>query len=403
MVDFNVDPSSEIHGLSGSHRQERIAAQKLKQYLVSQKISREEARQWMAEEVFSLPNIQRRFKALDKRIKRGGSSTEDESEAETSVKTGEKKILRVKNVGQIADFFNKRNEELEQDLLLQLLDLLSAEDTPDDVMEKISRFFDDPSIQDEVLDFLMASTDEHEAEKLRRAILAAKERLNAQQGRAVKAGKNILKEAQKYAQIGVGTPTQLRNLYRDITGNPREPNALFEELSEKYVFDQLKFVIGFLLHSIGSDLNSKGPSIERAELIRLFAESRILQAILGVYLFFKGRLRILQRSFQKYGVSWNTLLGFETLAKIFMRYIKERYPSAEKVLRLAADLGLEDELMAQVITFTQFRDAVKQISPRLYRSDQHKLDIFSSIIDALESIEDEMEEEYEKEEEEEQE
>ncbi|NGX31258.1 MAG: hypothetical protein K940chlam8_00624 [Chlamydiae bacterium] len=398
MAEFHIDPSSGVGKASGAKGQQKIAAQKLKAYLVSQKVTAEEAKQWMAEEVFSLPVIQKRFRTLDKRIKRSGSSTEDEGGSEGAIKTERKKVLRVKNVSDVAEHFQKRNKELDSDVLLELLDLLGPEDTPDQIMEKVSRFFDDPSLQDEVLDFLMKALDKDEAVKLKRSVFTAKERLNTQLKREVVAGRNVIKEAQKYAEMGIGSPTFLRNLYRDITGNPRTPHQLFEELSEQYMFQQLKFVVGFLLHSIGADLNAKGPSIDRAELIRLFSESRVLQAILGVYLFFKSRLRLLQKAFIRYKLPWNSLLGFETLAKVFMRFIKERYPNSEKVIRLAMDLGLEDEILAQTIVFLQFRDAVKLVSPRLYRSDQHKMDIFSSIIDALEELEDVLEEVEEEEE-----
>ena len=60
----------------------------------------------------------------------------------------------------------------------------------------------------------------------------------------------------------------------------------------------------------------------------------------------------------------------------------------------------KEDVQKLIILFSQFRDAVRQVSPKLYRSIEQRDDLYDAIIDALEDLEDELEE-YEGEEEEE--
>ncbi len=159
----------------------------------------------------------------------------------------------------------------------------------------------------------------------------------------------------------MGTPTNLRDLYRDVTGNPRDSNTMFEELSQKYAFKELKKVIDFLLHSLGADMKSQGPSIPRGLLHRLFSETRSLQAILGVYRFFRGRMRLVESLFQKEGIDVPEELNFETMAKAFMALASDRYPSSSKVKDTAVKLGIEKWIQAKIIALSQLRDAVREV------------------------------------------
>jgi type III secretion protein W len=51
-----------------------------------------------------------------------------------------------------------------------------------------------------------------------------------------------------------------------------------------------------------------------------------------------------------------------------------------------------ETVTAEIILLSQFRDAVRAISPRFYRSVQHRDEVYMAIIEALEDLEDELEE-----------
>ena len=218
-------------------------------------------------------------------------------------------------------------------------------------------------------------------------------------GREIQAGRNIGAQARAFSEKGLGSPTALRDLYREITGNPRSPHKLFEELVEKFKFSDMKNIIDFILHSLGSDMKAKGPSISKAELQRLFGEARNMQAILGVFRFFFGRMKMIKGQFDRFDLSMPSRINFEALARLLMKLIEERYPTPDKILKQAFTLGIAEELAAQVIIYTQYRDAMRHISPKLFKSERHRQEVLMALMETLSDLEDELNEDEDEDEE----
>jgi type III secretion protein W len=283
-----------------------------------------------------------------------------------------------------ADSFNQRNSELGKYNLLALLGSLKDTDTYEDILQKVLDMYPDYTLADEALDFLLETT--HGA--LRNTIMQAKDELNARYHREIIAGRNIATQAREFSEEGLGSPTALRDIYRDITGNPRQVHELFDEFAKMFDYDKMKIASRFLFHSLGADLKAKGPSISRAELSRLIEDTRSLQAILGVYLFFRERMKLIYAQYTNLELEYPESITFEVLADKFMQLIKERYISSDQIRQIAKQLGISDEVLAQIIIFTQMRDAVRGVSPRLYRDIRHKEEALEALIDALEKLED---------------
>lgn len=313
-------------------------------------------------------------------------------------KSGEKheRILPLQVIKDAAQQFEKRNpEELKASVLVLLREQIKPGDTKEQILEKVQKFFGDASLTADALEFLLATTEGELYQKIKEL----SDEFNQENSREIAAGRNITSQARQAAEAGLGTPTSLRDMYRDITGTPRDSTTLFQELSNRYPFKELKKVVSFLLHALGSDMKSKGPSIPRGQLHRLLTETRSLQAILGVYRFFNGRMNLMHSLFDKEGLDFPEQLTFEMMAKQFMSLAAERYPTADKVLQRAVKLGIEDWILAKIIAFSQFRDAIREVAVnQIYKSLQHRDELLLAIIEALEDLEDELEEQEEKEE-----
>lgn len=329
------------------------------------------------------------FKKTDKPIKA------QKTRVQKMMEKGEQaqKMLPIQHLKHLADQFQRRNPELKANVLVLLREAIKPGDSKEEILKKLQEFYGDVSLADEALEYLLETTDGELANKIREV----KEELLQQKGREIVAGRNIHVQARQASEKGLGTPTSLRDMYRDITGNPRDATALFEELAKKYAFKDLKKVVDFLLHSLGSDMKSKGPSIDPGELSRLFSETRTLQAILGVYRFFRGRMNLMQSLFEKNNLETPPELSFEEMAKEFMTMAAERYPSSDKVLQRMVRLGIEKWVMAKIIALSQFRDAVREVAmAKIFKTLQHRDDLYLAILEALEDLEDELEEMEEK-------
>jgi type III secretion protein W len=108
----------------------------------------------------------------------------------------------------------------------------------------------------------------------------------------------------------------------------------------------------------------------------------------------------MEKQFNTTGMNMPPELTFETMSKSFMDLVAERYPSADKVKAQARNLGIENNLVAKIIVFSQFRDAIREVAvTQIYRNLQHRDELFLAIIDALEDYEEELDEQQGEEEE----
>ncbi len=383
--------SSRISGIqSDAQRAQQAAESKsISRYAINQEVNAEPVQEGV-DAAFNPINMARRFETLESRIKKKGKEEEADKTEQSDTE-----IVAIDKLEAVSEEFERKNPELHAKSLLLLRSRISSSDSADDILRKVLETYPDPSLADDALDFLFATSDGALAEK----IVEVKEKFNENYGREIRAGKNIATHARAFSKEGLGSPTGLRDLYRDITGNPRDPTTLFNELTSQYSFEKMKTVIAFILHSLGGDLKSKGPSIDRGELHRLMTEARTLQAILGVYRFFRSRMALIFSAFEREGLTPNNRITFEMLSKLFVKLLAERYPSSDKIIQMGMQLGLSDEIIAEVIIFTQMRDAVRQVAPRLFRSEQHRFDILNTYIETLEELEDKLDEEDEEDEE----
>jgi len=382
-----IDPIHE----SLIRAQQTQGAQKMAQYAIMQESAREEFSEWGDLNAWNPMALARNFQTLDQRRLR---EKQRQDEADKAEQAGDEGTLPVEKLQEVSEQYNRKNPELQARTLLLLRSRITRNDTVEDVLRKIREVYSDPALADEALDFLLETADAD----TRTTILQAKEELNKLYGQDIKAGKNMGIQARAFSAQGLGSPTGLRDLYREITRTPRDAHTLFQQLSSTFPYEKMKTVIDFLLHSLGAEMKAKGPSISRAELTSLFNETRNMQAILAVFRFFKSRMRMMTAAFDRQGMTMPTRMTFDFLAKIFMKFIQERYPSVDKALLLAQQLGLAEEVEAQIILYLQFRDAIRQVAPKLFRDERHRQDMLMCFIQTLEELDDKLEEEEEKEE-----
>lgn len=386
-----VDPIDGVSSPDAAklEQQKLHAQQKLKNIELTQETIKDDFQEWVDMFAFNPLAMKKQFETLEKKTHQRVEAAS--AEAEKSKEEGGDNRAQ-----QIAEKYAGKNPEFSAQGLLILLSRMSEADSFEEMLAKARDAYPDHTMTDEALDFLIeaAGTDTDIGKKA----IKAKEQFNDEYGREIRAGKNIAEHARAFSELGLGSPTALRDLYRDIVGNPRDPQDLFDELTGAFSFDQMKEVIDFILHSLGTDLKAKGPSIPRAELERLFTESRVMQAFLGLYRFFQKRMHLIEGLFDADDLNMPAMLSFELLAKQLMKLLKERYPTSTKIRQLAYALGVGNALDGQVILFSQYRDAMRHISPRLFKSERHRQDFLLSILEALGEIEDEMDEDEEEEE-----
>ena len=94
-----------------------------------------------------------------------------------------------------------------------------------------------------------------------------------------------------------------------------------------------------------------------------------------------------------------THINYKTLSKLFFDLAQERYPTPEKikqhVTKLVEFISRDpiEKVHLKISVLSMMRNMVKEVSPsQLYRSIQHRDELYSGIIGALEDFEDVLEE-----------
>ncbi|WP_108624389.1 HrpJ domain-containing protein [Candidatus Similichlamydia epinepheli] len=390
MANNRIDPSSGFDGIKIS--QEDALALKNELNVIHMEVKSDSLVSLLSQGKLSLFNgldsLRRKKDKLRarKKVRRSSGLAGDE----------EKRVSETKeSARERAARYQEDNEELDEQYLLALQGQIRGDDDEETILDKIKLYFQDWSLVDEVLDFLSEGADSALLKKFKNL----KDTIQKKYGREILAGKNIGNEARFFSKHGLGSPILLRKMYLDITANPRTAPDLFEDLSSRFAYPQLRKVIGFLLRSLGADLRSKGPSIARGELYRLLNETRIAQAILGVFRFFKAREKMVNRLFVQYGLDSLPKMNFEIMSKTFMRFVSDRFPSPENTRHLIGQMGAHDSVPGLIVLGMQVRDALREVDPYKlfgYGTDPnaallHKEELTKTILEVLEELENEYE------------
>jgi len=337
--------------------------------------------------VNTLQLIRRNSETLEERVKRRVKPEQSEKQADA-----EEAIMEVEAADEVAGYYENKYPDMKAKSLLGLKDQLGRGDSAEEILQKVLEYFPDPVQADEAIEYLLRVLPDEFKEK----ILESKGLLHKRFNRQIRAGRNIFQESVKFAEEGLGSATELRDMYTELTGNPKDPLDLFEELLAKFPFEKMRQAISFWLHALGADLNKKGSSIEKGELHRLVSDARSLQAILGVYRFFATKQRELLLNLLRRGQEATPQMHYQHLAKLFVRILLDKYPSPEKILFLKYDLKIDQSLQAQEAVLSIMCSALRGVAPKLFRSQKHREDLLACFLKALEAIEEILEEDNKK-------
>lgn len=368
-----IDPSIDLVKSQTSQ-----AAQNSAQASVVQEESSESFQTFIDQfAVNTMQIIRRDGETLQKRIEKRvrtehAEKTEDEEEVPLEVEKSE----------EISSYYENKNSSVKNKPLQNLKEQISKFDTEEDILQKVMEMYPDPIDAQAAFELLLKVLPDDLKEK----IYNTKNKFEKRFERALKAGKNIFEEVQKFSKEGLAPPDELRQMYTQLTGDPKPPLELFEELLAKFTFEKMKQAIKFWLSALGADLNSKGSSIESGELSNLIKEAKSLQAILGLYSYFASKQRELILNLARKNAIATPQMNFKNLARIFATFLKDLYPSPDKIIFMKNELGISANLHAQEAVFSVMCGAVKGVSPKLFRNQKHIDDVLSSFIDALEAL-----------------
>jgi len=234
---------------------------------------------------------------------------------------------------------------------------------------------------------------------------------------AIKTAQNIIGVADGViSETGKSTKEVLTQM-RDMINNPLDVQGKRKHYEQNGGYEAMINDAKGFYHVIGENLKRvkisstesidlpKLPSLENAELLRLNDETRTLQAATRVPMHCKASTRTVEGYLRRHAhfsigkELFRAHINFESLSKLFFDIVEERYPSAERIIQLTSRLvdllhqEEEERLSTEISVLGVIRDMIKQVNPnKIYRSTQHRDDLYLAIIESLEDLEDQEEE-----------
>lgn len=292
------------------------------------------------------------------------------------------------NTGQQADQFQKKNPQLKKDALIALRKEIKPGDSKEKILEILDKYYPKASkaaLADEALNFLFATSQDDPT--LAKTIQEAKTDFIEANSREINAGRKIESQIQSTIKSGSATKETTKDVLNEVMDS-RDPAELFKILSDKNEYKDLDPKINSLLSILGAGTKvTEGPSSGREILTTQMAEIKALQAIKGVYRFFKSRDPLVEKLFDKAGIPVPPQVTFENISKAFMAIASERHPDAHHVQQTAKGLGLENSIFGEIIVFQQMRDGVRQMARNIL-PDEKRNNVLMAILTVLEDLED---------------
>jgi len=168
------------------------------------------------------------FGALQQRFVRLGDRLQAEGRRGTGQPGRVMPIMRAREAAK--DFSGRRNRELDPDALVAMLGEAEGVETADALAEVAQRYYPDVTLRDDAFDFLEETTGGDLQGLVREAREIHRERFEVD----IRAGRNVTDQAREFSEQGLGTPTELRDLYRQIVDTCPSPMEMFKLLMSRY-------------------------------------------------------------------------------------------------------------------------------------------------------------------------
>lgn len=278
--------------------------------------------------------------------------------------------------------FAKKNPELSKETLENILkelvrrhgeseDGLSAQDVEDLVLA----YYPDPYLANDVLNFLIESTEGG----LNDTVRDAQGNHEELYPREIQIGKNISEEARTFESRGLDSPSKLREWYRSAvtsTAGQVKTTDLFLKMMDRFGFEKLVKANHFYLAALGADLRKGGLSVP--ELADKVHQVRSLQAIVNVFRMSRMRMRVIDKAlnyYAKLGVREQLPPGFDfqSLGRLTMNILQDRNISKDTILQKVRAQGFGNSEVAMMCVIQQMSLMLNDLdSHRVFMSPVHK-------------------------------
>lgn len=280
----------------------------------------------------------------------------------------------------LADQYAKKfGQQQAATILKSLLNYIKGfkQNNAQDLLKAIAQYFSDVSDQYEALAFAEEALLLEGEIELAQMVAEAKAQLMEEKGPQVRAGINILADAQQSEQEGLSNTNDLRDFYRDTLLNQEGLASLYRALKTEYGGNKIREGLDFLLKASTSDLQAQTPSIEKNHLRVIMDNFYQVGVIHNIQLQLTNLMNRMQKNFGdsiSHDIEWLMEQIFQLVEALRVEF--------GVIINLSQHMGAK-ELNWQIYFLTGLYEQLRLLPKKIYPTNDHRDRLLSATQDAL--------------------
>lgn len=292
-----------------------------------------------------------------------------------------------------AEFYIKKLKDMDKpeqmNKFMESLKRMGKNMNPQQLRQEVGKFFKDVSQQYAALAYAKEMlADDPEMAGLTEALQEAMDQAMEESGPAIRAGFNVTDDAMEFSAQGLRDTQELRDFYRDTVLQYEGFHETYNEILENYGESEFGKAIDFLIKAVGSELQSKGPSVTHVELKRIIDDLYSLEMLGNIHRNCDELLGKIRKAYR---------LALKMNTKAFMNRLmglkSEKWLRMDHVTKLVAQLGC-DPIEAQIYFLREMGGMIKELPLKIFEEDLEKreklIDVTQEALDDAIDREEEM-------------
>lgn len=249
-----------------------------------------------------------------------------------------------------------------------------------ELLKLLDDVFDDVTHKDLVLSMLKELLSEDKDRGLYAIVDSILNSLESKHEAEIKAGFNISSTAQTFSEKGLSATGELRKFYRSTILKYEGINQTFESIVENFPDKNFPDAIQFLIQAVGSDLHSRGPSIEPSELKQILDDLYNIESLGNLY---RECDDLIQKTQKGFDIQLKSTT--KNIVGQILRLKDSGWINTSEVMGMLHEFGIFD-LEAQIYFLQNLKEKVRLMPLKLFSDDDSRYNILDKMQEAIDNL-----------------
>jgi type III secretion protein W len=287
---------------------------------------------------------------------------------------------RIQRMNQLQEYLGRLPDFDPRKYAAMLDDVRESGEGMEAIIRKVRERFGEPSHAFAALDLAQRQFREEGRDRRAEQVAAARDRFEAENGPAIRAGLNVSVAAFDVAEGDREAAQGLRDMYRDAAFSSPGPAGLYRGVTARFGTEDFARHIRFLTRAVGDDLGAVGPSADPVRLHELVRDLSTLRVLDTVH---ERCAQLAERVARQAGVP----IAVTDVMQRLLPLTEEAIAGPSKLSVLPAQIGIPAErIEAQILFMREAREVMAMLPPALFRDTDARFALLRGVQEALDML-----------------